>query len=245
MSLTGRVALITGASRGIGAAIATLLSSRGASVVINYSRSSAPADALVAKLGPERTHAIKADASQPAECQRLVSEVVARFGRLDVLVLNAGVLPNKDLASTTTEDFDGAFSVNVKGPYFTAQAAAQQLSAGGRIVFFSTTLAVASTVMPNYLLYLATKGAIEQMTRVLAKDLGRKEITVNCVSPGPTGTDMFFEGKSEALIKTMAAWAPPNRIGKPEEIAEVVAFLASPESAWVNGQNIRVNGGLA
>lgn len=116
---------------------------------------------------------------------------------------------------------------------------------GGRIIFFSTSLTAASSIMPNYLLYASTKGAIEQMTRVMAKDLGRRNITVNTISPGPTGTELFYEGKSEQTVKMIEGWAPANRLGKPEEIAGGVLFLASPEATWVNGQNLRVNGGMA
>lgn len=137
--------------------------------------------------------------------------------------------------------------MGVDVPYANAfpQAAAPHIPDGGRIIFFSTTLTAASTVTPNYLLYIATKGAIEQMTRALAKDLGKRGITVNVVSPGPTGTDLFYNGKPEAVVKMIAGFNPMNRIGTPEEIAKVVGFLAGPESTWVNGQNFRVNGGMA
>lgn len=119
------------------------------------------------------------------------------------------------------------------------------MSEGGKIIFFSTSLTAVSTLMPSYLLYIATKGAIEQMTRALAKDLGRRGIMVNCVSPGPTGTDLFYQGKPDALVKTIASWNPMNRIGSPGEIAKVVGFLAGPDSDWINGQNLRANGGMA
>ncbi|KAI5839198.1 hypothetical protein DFP73DRAFT_561846 [Morchella snyderi] len=245
MSLTGKVALVTGASKGIGKSIVENLHASGASVVINYSRDSAPADALVSKFGAATSHAIRADVSSVAECKRLVDETVTKFGKIDILVLNAGVLPMKDLAGTTEEDFDRTFGVNVKGPYFLTQVAVPHIPDGGRIIFFSSTLTVATTVTPNYLLYTATKGAIEQMTRVLAKDLGKRAITVNAVSPGPTGTDLFYHGKPEAVVKMIAGFSPMNRIGTPEEIARVVAFLAGPEAGWVNGQNLRANGGMA
>ncbi|RPB11833.1 NAD(P)-binding protein [Morchella conica CCBAS932] len=245
LPLTGKIALITGASKGIGASIATKLHSQGATVIINYSRDPTPAAALVAQLGPFRSHHIKADVSSVTECKRLVDETVSRYGRIDILVLNAGVLPNRDLAATTEDEFDGTFAVNVKGPYFITQAAAPHIPSGGRVVFFSTSLTAATTVTPNYLLYIATKGAVEQMTRVLAKDLGRRGICVNCVSPGPTGTDLFYNGKPQAVVDMIAGWNPMGRIGTPEEVANVVRFLAGHESAWVNGQNMRVNGGMA
>lgn len=245
LPLAGKIALITGASKGIGASIATKLHSQGATVIINYSRDPTPAAALVAQLGPSRSHHIKADVSSVTESRRLVDETVSRYGRIDILVLNAGVLPNRDLAATTENEFDGTFAVNVKGPYFITQAAAPHIPEGGRVVFFSTSLTAATTVTPNYLLYIATKGAVEQMTRVLAKDLGRRGICVNCVSPGPTGTDLFYNGKPQAVVDMIAGWNPMGRIGTPEEVANVVSFLAGHESAWVNGQNMRVNGGMA
>lgn len=264
MSLAGKIALVTGASKGIGKSIVEKLHAQGASVVINYSREAAPADELVKKFGADRSLAVKADVGSVSESQRLVSETVARFGKIDILVLNAGVLPNKDLAGTTEDDFDRTFSINVKGPYFitqvsspsrkhtyvlntnsSPQAAAPHIPDGGRIIFFSSTLTTASTVTPNYLLYNATKGAIEQIARVLAKDLGKRGICVNTVSPGPTGTDLFYNGKPESVVKMIAGFNPMNRIGTPEEIASVVGFLAGSESSWVNGQNIRVNGGMA
>lgn len=125
------------------------------------------------------------------------------------------------------------------------QAAAPHIPDGGRIIFFSSSLTVATVITPNYLLYAATKGAVEQMTRVLAKDLGKRGVTVNAVSPGPTGTDLFYHGKPEAVVKMIAGFNPMNKIGKPEDIAKVVSFLAGPEATWVNGQNVRVNGGMA
>lgn len=125
------------------------------------------------------------------------------------------------------------------------QAAVPHIPEGGRIIFFSTSLTAATTVTPNYLLYNSTKGAIEQITRVLAKDLGKRGVTVNVVSPGPTGTDLFYHGKPDSVVKMIASWNPMNRVGTPEEVAKVVTFLASPDSSWVNGQNIRINGGMA
>ncbi|RPA92216.1 NAD(P)-binding protein [Choiromyces venosus 120613-1] len=245
MSLTNKVALITGATKGIGKSIAQHLSAQGATVVLNYNHDTAAANSLLSNLPATATHLIQADVSSITACQSLINETIQKFSRIDILILNAGILPNKDLAGTTEEDFDRCFGVNVKGPYFLAQAAVPHMSAGGRVIFFSSSLTAASSVAPGYLLYLSTKGAIEQMTRVLAKDLGRRGITVNCVSPGPTGTELFYAGKSQAVVDTIASLTPANRIGRPEEIADVVGFLAGEGSAWVNGQNIRVNGGMA
>jgi len=244
LRLSGKVALITGASSGIGRATALALAKEGASVVVNYSRSSAPADEVVQLIGSDRAIAIKADVSNMDDVKRLVAETVAKFQKIDILILNAAKLYlDKELATTEEADFDEAFGINVKGPYFLTKEAAQYIPDGGRVIFFSSSLTSNSNIMPPYLLYAATKGAIEQMTRVLAKDLGRRSITVNTISPGPTATDAFFHGKSEGFLKIIAGWHPAGRIGKPEEVADAVVSVASPESSWMNGQNFRVNGG--
>ncbi|KAI5781507.1 hypothetical protein EDC01DRAFT_784406 [Geopyxis carbonaria] len=248
-SLTGKIALITGSSKGIGAAIARNLASRGCTIVLNYSSpSSAAADTVLASLPaatPPHT-ALRADVSALAACQTLIAAVIATYSTLDILVLNAGWMPHADLASTTEADFDRCFALNVKGPYFLAQAAAPHMPTDGsaRMVFFSTSLTAANTITPNYTLYLASKGAVEQMVHALSKDLGRRGIAVNAVSPGPTGTALFYEGKSEAVVEMIARMSPAGRIGRPEEVAEVVGFLVGPEGAWVMGQNWRVNGGF-
>ncbi|KAI0852143.1 NAD(P)-binding protein [Daldinia vernicosa] len=245
-SLRGKVALITGASKGIGKASAIALARLGATVIINYSSDEQAAqDTLteVQKLGVGEARLVRADASSVEGVQSLVKQTVDAYSKIDILVPNAGVLPMKDLEHTTEADFDRTFAINVKGPYFLAQAAAPHMSPGSHIIFLSSTLTTASTVMPGYLLYNSTKGAIEQMTRVISKDLGRKGILVNAVAPGPTGTELFYRGKSDELLKTIANFSPQGRIGTPEEIAEVVVFLA--HSTWVSGQVLRANGGMA
>ncbi|KAL3477074.1 hypothetical protein BJX99DRAFT_128748 [Aspergillus californicus] len=243
--LTGKVALVTGASRGIGRATALTLAKEGASVVINYISSSKAAAEVVAEIGADRAHAIQADVSKREDIARLIKETVARFGKIDTLVLNAGLLwMQGDLMSIKEEDYDRIFAANVRGPLFTVQEAAPHIPDGGRVMLFSSTLAAFSMITPNYLLYTASKGAVEQMTRVLAKDLGRRQITVNTIAPGPIGTDAFYEGKTEQMIQMSSKMSPAGRLGKPEDIAHVVSFLASDESAWVNGQTLRVNGGM-
>ncbi|KAI1374269.1 NAD(P)-binding protein [Hypoxylon crocopeplum] len=242
----GKVAIVTGASKGIGKASAIALARQGATVVINYSSDEKAAQdtlAEVQKLGSGEARLVRADVSTIAGVQSLVKQTVDAYSKIDVLVPNAGVLPMKDLEHTTEADFDRTFAINVKGPYFLAQAAAPHMAAGSHIIFLSTTLTTASTVMPGYLLYNSTKGAIEQMTRVMSKDLGRKGILVNAVAPGPTGTELFFRGKSEELLKTIANFNPQGRIGTPEEIAEAIVFLS--HSTWVSGQVLRANGGMA
>ncbi|KAK9483845.1 hypothetical protein V1527DRAFT_244320 [Lipomyces starkeyi] len=244
-ALAGKVALITGGSKGIGRATALRLANEGANVVINYSSDASAADEVVNLIGADRSLAVKADAGNITELERLVNETVTKFGKIDILIPNAGVLLMKDLETTTEHDFEMSMALNLKGPYFLAQKAAPHMAPGSHIIFFSTTLCAASTVTPNYLLYVTTKGAVEQMTRVMSKDLARKGISVNAVAPGPTGTDLFLRGKSEQVLKMIAGFNPQNRIGTPEEIADVVAFLSGDGSKWITGQTVRVNGGMA
>ena len=242
MSMQGKVVIITGGSKGIGRAIALRLAKSGASVVVNYSSDAAAADEVVGQIGKDRALAVKADAGSVAGVSALVEATVERFGRVDVVIPNAGMMPMQDLEHTTEDVFDRIYNLNVKGPYFLAQKAAPHLPEGGRIIFVSTGIAHNSAVPPPYLLYASTKGAVEQMTRVMSKDLGRKGITVNAIAPGPTATELFFEGKSDAMVKGIASQSPFNRLGRPEEVAELAAFVAGPESAWVSGQIIGANG---
>lgn len=176
---------------------------------------------------------------------KLVDETVSKFGKIDIVVASAGVMYLNELDKITEAEYDNMLSLNVKGPLFLAQKAAPHMSSGGRIILFSTTQCTASTVTGNYLAYCASKGAIEQITRVLSKDLARRGILVNAVSPGPTATDLFLKGKPEGVIKAISGLNPQGRLGKPEEIAETVNFLAGPASSWVTGQVLRVNGGHA
>ncbi|KAM0816421.1 hypothetical protein AB5N19_02223 [Seiridium cardinale] len=242
MSLQDKVLIVTGGSKGIGAAIATKAASLGAKVVINYSRDSRPADALVKEIGSDCALAVQADVSKVSEIEKLVDATVSKFGKIDILVPNAGIMPLQPLAAVTEEIFDRVYDLNVKGPFFLAQKAVPHMSTGGRIIFISTGIAKNSAVPAPYALYSSSKGAVEQITRVLSKELGAKGITVNAVAPGPTATELFMEGKPEAMIKGIQAQSPFNRLGDPSEVANVVAFIASPESAWVSGQIIGANG---
>ncbi|KAF5356568.1 hypothetical protein D9758_008210 [Tetrapyrgos nigripes] len=249
-SLARKVAVVTGSSRGIGAAIALRLAEEGAAVVVNYINSSAAAEKIVSTIkaqGKGDAIAIKANVSTTEGAKQLLDESVKAFGKIDALVLNAGIFGMKTLADTDEPFFDAHFNTNVKGPLFAAKHAVDKgmfPAAGGRIVFLSTSLTSNSAVPTNSLVYVMSKGAVEQMSRILARDLASKNITVNTVGPGPTDTDMFREGKPQKLIDTIAAQNPNNRLGTPEEIAAVVAFLASPASQWVTGQNLRVTGGF-
>lgn len=246
MSLAGKVALVTGSSKGIGAAVAKNLAAQGASVVINFSSSRSAAEELVSTLPNPSTHLLlQGDVSSVPVCQQLVADTVAHYGRLDILVLNAGWMPTTDLGATTEAVFDRCYNTNVKAPFFLAQAAAKHLPDGdGRIVFFSTSLTAANILTPAHTLYVSTKGAVEQMVRGVSKDLGRRGIAVNCVSPGPTRTNMFLSGKPDHVVEMFAGLSPAGRIGEPEEVAAVVGFLCQKDAAWTMGQNIRVNGGI-
>src|SRR4051812_44072553 len=242
--LDGKVALVTGASRGIGRAIALRLARDGAAVVVNYAGNAAAAGEVVAEVETAggRALAVQADVSRVADVVRLFDQTVERFGRVDVLVNNAGVILYKLLIDTTEAEFDRLFATNVKGTYFACQQAAKRMADGGRIVNFSSS--TTALMLPTYSAYVATKGAVEQLSHVLAKELGPRGITVNVVSPGPTDTELFGEGKSEDDKRRFAQMAALGRLGQPQDIADVVAFLASDEARWVTGQNIRANGGL-
>jgi 3-oxoacyl-[acyl-carrier protein] reductase len=214
-------------------------------VAVNYGRDSAQADKFVSELGPENAFAIQADAGSVAGAEKMVKETVNKYGRIDVLILNAGVMPMKTVETTTEEDFDKIFALNVKGPYFLVQKALAHMAPGSRVIFVSTSVIHASHVSPPYTLYATTKGAIEQMTHTFAKDLGAKGITVNAIAPGPTGTELFLKGKSQELIKSIAGFSPFGKLGEPAELADVFVFLASNASRWISGQVILVNGAFA
>lgn len=246
LPLAGKVALITGGNKGIGRATAIRLAHDGAKVAINYASSSEAADEVVKALGPDNCVAIKADASDVKSIDRLVAETVKKFGKIDILIPNAGIMPPmKDLSTITEEMYDNTFALNVKGPLFLAQKAVPHMAPGSHIIFVSTSLLGTSTMTPNYMLYMASKGAVEQLVRVMSKELFRKGIAVNAVAPGPTGTELFYQGKSDALVKTISGFSPAGRIGTPEEIAAAFAYLSSSDSSWVSGQTLRVNGGMA
>ncbi|KAL7900396.1 NAD(P)-binding protein [Trichoderma sp. SZMC 28014] len=244
MSLQDKVILITGASNGIGKACAQRLYQEGARIVINYRTDASSANALVDSFGADRAIAVQADAANINDIDRLVQAAVDKFGRIDTVVANAGLMLMRDVEDTTEDDFAKSFDLNVKGPYFLAQKAVPHMPSGSHIIFISTGVCHHSSVSPKYLLYAATKGAIEQMTRVMAKGLAAKGIIVNAVAPGPTATELFYKGKPEALIDTIKAWSPFNRLGEPEDIANMVKFLASGDSSWVVGQTVLVNGGI-
>ncbi len=244
--LSGRVALVTGAARGIGAAIAKRLAADGAKVVVNYSKSRGPADEVVAsikKAGGEAV-AVRADVSDAAAIPGLFAEAVKAFGKLDVLVNNAGVMRRGFLADVTAEDFDFHFHTNVRGYLLCCREAAKFLPAGGSIVNVSSV--ITRLAYPGSVVYSATKGAIDMITQVLAVELGPKGIRVNTVWPGSTVTDMNgpASGKTKDEEKKEIEQTPLGRLGTVEDIADATAFLATDDSRWVTGTKLDVAGGL-
>jgi len=244
-SLAGKVAIVTGASRGIGRAIALRLSQEGASVVVNYKRGAEQAKDVVSAIEAAggKALAVQADVSKTAEIRDLFDRTQETYSQIDILVNNAGVTLSKPVAEVTEAEFDNLFAINVKGTFFACQEAAKRMAEGGRIVNFSSS--TTAMLLPTYGAYVATKGAVEQLTRSLAKELGDRQITVNIISPGPTDTELFTVGKTAEQIQRFTQMTALGRLGKVEDIADVTAFLCSEQARWITGQNIRVNGGIA
>jgi 3-oxoacyl-[acyl-carrier protein] reductase len=244
-ALAGRTALVTGASRGIGRAIALGLASQGADVAVNYRTGRREAEAVVstARAAGGEARAFGADVADLGELRDLFDRVISAFGRLDILVNNAGIAVYGPVADYTEADFDRLFAVNVKGTFFACREAANRMADGGRIVNLGST--VTRVMLPSYAAYAASKGAVEQITRVLAKELGHRGITVNAVCPGPVDTELFREGKSAEQIERLAGMAALGRIGQAGDVAGLVVALAGEAGRWVSGQCIYANGGFA
>lgn len=239
-----KVAVVTGASRGIGAAIATRLAADGYAVVINYAGRSADADALAGRIEQAGGKALsaQADVSDVQAVKRMFDAAEAALGGVDVLVNNAGIMRLATIADSDDALIESQLAINLKGSIHTMREAARRLRPGGRIVNLSSS--VVGLLQPTYGVYAATKAAIEAMTPILAKELRGRGITVNAVAPGPTATALFLDGKPQAVIDQLARLAPLERLGQPEDIAAVVSFLAGRDGAWVNGQVLRANGGI-
>ena len=243
MDSPARVAIVTGASRGIGAAVLQRLAKDGFAVVLDYSGDAAGADEVVRRVrdGGGGAIAVQANVADSAAVRSLFDQAESAFGGVDVLVNNAGIMGMTLMVETDDESFDRHIAINLKGTFNGMREAARRLRRGGRIISFSSS--VIGLYQPRYSVYAATKGAVEAMSKVLANELRGREITVNVVAPGPTGTDLFFKGKPQKLIDELANLSPLGRLGTPEDIARVVSFLAGPDGAWVNGQILRANGG--
>ena len=244
MTQNRKVAIVTGSSRGIGAAIATRLATDGRAVVVNYAGNVASAEELVAKIrraGGE-VLAVKADVSDAAAVTALFDATEKAFGGVDVLVNNAGIMTLGRIADVDDAAFTRQVDINFRGTFNTLREAGRRLREGGRIVNLSSS--VVGLKFENYGVYAATKAAVETLTAIMAKELRGRDTTVNAVAPGPTGTELFLDGKSPQLVEKLSKMNPLERLGTPQDIAAAVAFLVGPDGAWINGQTLRANGGM-
>jgi len=239
-----RTAIVTGASRGIGAAVAHRLARDGFNVVINFAGSADEAESLASQIQAAggKALAVRADVSDAAAVRALFDKTEAVYGGVDVLVNNAGIMQLGRIADVTDDVFDRHIAINLKGVFNGLRAAAKRVRSGGRIISFSSSMV--GLRQPTYGVYAATKAGVEAMTHVLSKELRGRNVTVNVVAPGPTGTDLFLKGKPQEVIDNFAKLSPLERLGTPEDIANTVAFLAGPDGSWINGQVLRANGGV-
>ncbi|MFZ6766613.1 SDR family oxidoreductase [Undibacterium sp. Di26W] len=238
-----KTAIITGASRGIGQAIALRLAADGFAVVVNYAGNASKAQETVTAIQAAggKAIAVQGDVARPEDVAQLFATGKEVFGRIDVVVNSAGVMPMATINDSNLDAFDKVIATNLRGAFLVLAQAAQHVEKGGRIIALSTSVIAKS--FPAYGPYIASKAGVEGLVHVLANELRGRDITVNAVAPGPVGTELFFNGKTEEQITNIAKMAPMERIGTPAEIAAAVAFLAGPDGAWVNSQVLRVNGG--
>ncbi|PHQ33252.1 SDR family oxidoreductase [Rhodopirellula bahusiensis] len=241
---TNKTAIVTGASRGIGAAVAKRLASDGFNVIVNYAGSQDAATEVVNTIETAGGHAfaVQADVSDSAAVKRMFDRAESEYGGVDVLVNNAGIMKLAPIAECDDSVFDDQVAVNFRGTFNTLREAGKRLRDGGRIVNFSTT--VVGLKFETYGVYAGIKAAVETMTGIMAKEMRGRNITVNAVAPGPTGTALFLDGKSDELVEKLSKAAPLERLATPEDIAGVVSFLVGPDGGWVNGQTVRANGGM-
>ena len=240
-----RAAIVTGASRGIGRAIALRLAADGFAVAVNYGGNAAKAQETVAAIEAAggKAIAIQGDVGNPADVAALFESTQQAFGRIDVVVNSAGIMPMATINEAGLADFDKVIATNLRGAFLVLGQAAANLGEGGRIIALSTSVIAKS--FPSYGPYIASKAGVEGLVHVLANELRGRGITVNAVAPGPVGTELFFNGKTPEQIAQLSQLAPLERLGTPEDIAGVVSFLAGPDGGWVNSQVIRANGGYA
>ncbi len=238
-------AIVTGASGGIGGAVARRLSRDGFGVVLSYAGRAAKAEEAVAEITAAggRAVAAPADVANPKDVERLFKQALERFGTIDVVVNCAGIMPLRPIEGGDLEVFDKVIATNLRGSFLVLAQAARQVSAGGRIIMFSSS--VIAKAFPTYGPYIASKAGVEGLVHVLANELRGRSITVNAVAPGPVATELFLAGKSDAQIEQMSKIPPLERLGQPDDIAGVVSVLAGPDGGWVNGQIVRANGGFA
>jgi 3-oxoacyl-[acyl-carrier protein] reductase len=244
-NLIDKVALVTGGSRGIGRAIAERLGRDGAAVAISYVNSKEKAAEVVSAIGKagSKAIAVQSDVGRTGDIIRLFDHTITHFGKMDILVNSAGIRISKKVVDVSEDDYNRLFDINLKGTFFTCQQAARRMENGGRIINISTT--ITRLIVPEYSIYTASKAAVDQITRVLAKELGEREITVNAVAPGSIDTDLFREGRTAEQIQQQSRMPVLGRLGEVEDIADVVAFLASDAARWITGQTIHANGGVA
>jgi 3-oxoacyl-[acyl-carrier protein] reductase len=240
-----KTAIVTGASRGIGRSIALRLARDGFAVVVNYAGSAGKAREVVGEIAAAggRALAVQADVGNPDDVARLFREAAGAFGSIDVVVNNAGIMPTGPIAEGDVAMFDKVIATNLRGAFLVLAQAARQVAPGGRIIAFSSSVIAKS--FPGYGAYIASKAGVEGLVHVLANELRGRNVTVNAVAPGPTATELFLAGKNDAQIAQLGKGAPLERLGQPEDIANVVSFLAGPDGSWVNAQVLRANGGFA